>query len=494
VFAGAPLLVLGRYRGVPGPITLRAAGARDEPWAEPVAPAVRDNPAVAAAWARGQVRKLEDRYVTTPHDRDAVERAIIATSLKFGVLSRFTAYVAVDPSGAVNPGGVVHRVTQPVEPPQGWASAGVACFAAPQTLDLADESLSSLRARSVPRASLGRVFERLARGGEGGVNLKLSETRGLREHAAEPPPPAAPGGPGDTDELGLCRATGPGAPPDALAGFQNAQIIGRGGLGTVYRAFDRNRGKDVVIKVTPADQPAGFADRLLAKAGSVIALSHPSIVSVFEIVRRGDVVLTIMEHVEGRTLSDLVRSDSRPGPVDAAKLVLRLAEALDHAHGLGVVHGDVEASNILVGPDGVPRLTDFAVYAVTSGQEEVVGNPAYLAPELLDGTGLPSPPADVYGLGVVLYLLLTGRLPYAEGGLRQIERALRGDAQPPRAVNPAVPEALEAVCLKAMARKPSDRQPSAAALAGDLRQFLGAADPDGPDKGRGGGRRRRFWK
>ena len=121
LFAGSPLLLMGRYRGRPA---WAGRGARQDSgrqgWREAVVPSVRDNPAIAAAWARGQVRQLEDRYAAGLGDHSALEQTIIATSLRFGVLCRFTAYVAVDRAAVVNEGGEVHQITQPVEMPAGW--------------------------------------------------------------------------------------------------------------------------------------------------------------------------------------------------------------------------------------------------------------------------------------------------------------------------------------------------------------------------------------
>ena len=136
LFAGSPLLLLGRYRGRPhGPVEVRGKTAGGTAWREAVVPNVRDNPAIASAWARGQVRQLEDRYAAGVSDRSALEQTIISTSLRFGVLCRFTAYVAVDRSAVVNEGGEVHKITQPVEMPAGWGedstSSCVACFSRP---------------------------------------------------------------------------------------------------------------------------------------------------------------------------------------------------------------------------------------------------------------------------------------------------------------------------------------------------------------------------
>jgi len=123
VFPGCPVLILGRYRGLPdGGVALQAADAASQPWSVVVHATRSDSPALSAVWARGQVRKLEDRYLTGG-DRADLERRVVETSLRFGVLSRFTAFVAVDRSEVVNPGGQVREIVQPVEMPEGWGEA-----------------------------------------------------------------------------------------------------------------------------------------------------------------------------------------------------------------------------------------------------------------------------------------------------------------------------------------------------------------------------------
>ena len=124
LFPGVPVVVLGRYQGRPdGRLTVRAVDAAGHAWVESIEACPRDNPAIAAAWARGRVRTLEDQYVVGRGDLNALERQIVAVSLGFGVLSRFTAYVAIDRSEPANTSGTLHRIIQPVEMPQGWGDA-----------------------------------------------------------------------------------------------------------------------------------------------------------------------------------------------------------------------------------------------------------------------------------------------------------------------------------------------------------------------------------
>src|SRR5262249_1278541 len=149
----SPLLILGRYRGRPeGSILIRGAGAEGKPRVETVSSQVRDNPAIAAAWGRGQIRQLEDRYAAGDGDRASLAKAIVGISLRFQVLCRFTAYVAVDRSQVANREGSLHRITQPVEMPQEWAGAGAVPYGMVSAAQFPGPSVASALARSGRRA------------------------------------------------------------------------------------------------------------------------------------------------------------------------------------------------------------------------------------------------------------------------------------------------------------------------------------------------------
>jgi Ca-activated chloride channel family protein len=210
LFAGAPLLILGRYRGVTrGSITVKAQDAAGRPWSEAVQGVSSASAAISSVWARGQVRELEDRYVTGRGDRNRLEKQIVETSLRFGVLCRFTAFVAVDVKEVVNPSGQVHRVTQPVEPAAGWAMLGT------------DQQLEGLRA-SVGRrggmpaglaSSVGsamRAFRRDASRDLGDPMCAMTPELGDTGTFAAPPPQAVPGVP--------APAAGSGSSPPKSAG------------------------------------------------------------------------------------------------------------------------------------------------------------------------------------------------------------------------------------------------------------------------------------
>jgi Ca-activated chloride channel family protein len=185
LFAGAPLLMLGRYRGRPrGAVVLRAVDARGGNWREELAPSLRANPAIAAAWARGQVRALEDQFAIGVGDRAALEREIVATSLRFHVLCRFTAFVAVDRSEAVNEGRRVHRITQPVEMPSGWETLGVQALFLVDDRDQPHVSDFGLATRVEALSELAKIWTTI---GASGRARRIQAERELVELEATDP-------------------------------------------------------------------------------------------------------------------------------------------------------------------------------------------------------------------------------------------------------------------------------------------------------------------
>jgi serine/threonine protein kinase len=294
-----------------------------------------------------------------------------------------------------------------------------------------------------------------------------------------------------TASCGAGRSLG-AATPARLGRFQVCSVLGTGAHATVYRAFDTELEREVALKVPHAWALAGprAMTRFLGEARAMARLQHPSIVPVFEAGRFGDLPYLATAYVPGRPLSHVLE-DGPVGPARAAAIAAALAEALGYAHDAGVVHRDVKPANVLVDPTGAVHLMDFGL-ACHEGVPDrpggggglLVGTPAYLAPEQTsDGVSDASPASDQYSVGVVLFEMLTGRAPFL-GPPALVVYYSRFDAPTrPRELRPGIPGALERICLKAMARRPSDRYPTCQALAADLRRWLRrnrAADAPSP--------------
>ncbi len=285
--------------------------------------------------------------------------------------------------------------------------------------------------------------------------------------------------------------------------------LGRGSAGTVWRAHrDGPVARAVAVKRLRAGSGGGDVERLRREAAILAELDHPHIVRVLEVVDDGDGVALAMQYAPGGSLEDLLARRGRLDPGEVVAVAAPVADALASAHRRGVLHGDVKPANVLFTSDGEPLLSDFGVArsfgrpvaaGLTDPGTELAGTVGYLAPDLFDGAAR-DPRADVYALGVVCYLALTGRLPH-EGAtpLAMVRAAERGD-HPPLTSVPGVPPALAAVVESAMASDPTARTASAVVVARALRSAVPAADvalpglpaagapgaPAGPD-GAGGG-------
>ncbi len=271
---------------------------------------------------------------------------------------------------------------------------------------------------------------------------------------------------------------------ERLGRFEIIEQIGRGGFGIVVRARDPQLDRDVAIKIPRFEAALSPESRLRfeREAKAAAALNHPGIVSVFEFGSEQGIAFIVSELIDGENLATCLARGETYSPREAVELVSQLADALEHAHQRGVLHRDVKPSNILLpsNSQGVPRplIGDFGL-AVVSDQQDftqtgaVIGTPAYMSPEQAAGDKKQiGPTTDVYGLGAILYELLTGQPPFAALPLVEMLDAInRRDPELPRSLNPTIPKDVEAICLKCLEKTPGQRYHSAQDLQADLQRF-----------------------
>jgi eukaryotic-like serine/threonine-protein kinase len=255
-------------------------------------------------------------------------------------------------------------------------------------------------------------------------------------------------------------------------------LIGQGGFGLVYKAFDTWLERPVAVKIPRVDRPVtgGEVDQCRIEARKVARLWHPNIVPVHDVGRDGSNCFIVCEWVEGPNLAVFIK-ERRPDHREAARIVAEIADALVHAHAAGFVHRDIKPTNILIDSRGQAYLTDFGIAVA---EEELLrhvtaaGTLPYMAPEQLDESfGPVDHRADLYALGVVLYELLTGQRPFRAATTIELrEHILRTDPAPPRSIEPGLPESLQRICLRSLAKKPEDRYSHADELATSLRASL----------------------
>jgi serine/threonine-protein kinase len=270
------------------------------------------------------------------------------------------------------------------------------------------------------------------------------------------------------------------APSVQVPGYEILGELGRGGMGVVYKAYQKRLKRLVALKMILAGPHAG-PDALLRfrrEAEASARLQHPNVVQIYEVGEHDGRPYLALEFVEGGSLARELRARP-PAARDAARLVELVAGALHYAHGRGVVHRDLKPANILLTADGQPKVGDFGLAKRLDDDDggatrtgAVLGTPGYLAPEQAGGQKDVGPAADVWALGATLYELLTGRPPFlADTAQATVLQALRADPVPPTRLRPGLPRDLQTICLKCLEKDPRRRYADAAALADDLRRF-----------------------
>jgi len=264
--------------------------------------------------------------------------------------------------------------------------------------------------------------------------------------------------------------------------YQLEERIGGGGMAIVYKAKDLLLHRQVAVKVLRPQFGVDddFVNRFRREAQAVASLSHPNVVSVYDVGEDEDIHYIVMEYIDGSTLKDVINTQGALPVAEAVRIAVQVCDALDHAHQNKIIHRDIKPHNILIGSNGRVKVTDFGIArAVTAATithtNSVLGSVHYFSPEQARG-GYAAEKSDIYSLGIVLYEMVTGKLPFS--GDSPITVALKHLQEPlpePRQIRPEIPQSVENIILRALAKDPFQRYASAREMLQDLETCLSPA-------------------
>jgi serine/threonine-protein kinase len=265
--------------------------------------------------------------------------------------------------------------------------------------------------------------------------------------------------------------------PEKLGKYKIIEEVGRGNFATVYKAVDTTLDRTVALKVLAPHLlwDYTFVQRFQREARVAASLDHPSIVAIYEVNQIEGVHFIAMQFLEGRTLSQILEAEGQLAVSQVQAIVEQVSFALDYAHARGFVHRDVKPGNVIVADDGRATLTDFGLVKAGEGTKlsttgVIFGTPEYMSPEQAQGEKVDRR-SDVYSLGIMLFEMLTGQVPFeADTPLEVPVKHLTAALPLPREVNPDIPEPVERVILKAMAKAPEDRFQRVSEMVEALRQ------------------------